>query len=115
MGNAFVSITAHRIEVGDDWVEIKPKLGLKDRGRFASAVYQLGQTARDGEGMGIKLDIGAVAGLYLKLSVVAWSFSDPLTEASMDIIDIDEPIWAAVLKEVQERNPTLMELAAVAG
>ena len=115
MGNAFVSTTAHRIEVDGDWVDIKPKLGLKDRGRFSSAVYLAGQNAKSADGMRLEINLGAIAGIMLKLAVVAWSFDAPIDEEHIDQIDMDDPLWDAVLEAVQEKNPTLMELAAVSG
>jgi len=110
MGSAFVETTSVRIEHDEDWVEIKPKLGLGDRARFSSAVYEIGQQADTDGGVKFGINVGKVARLMLKLSIVRWSFDVAVTEKNVDRIDMDHPLWGKVLGAIQERNPTLMEL-----
>lgn len=111
---AFVSTDTVRVVDGDDWVDIKSKLGAGDRARFTTAIYEMGGQAGT-SGVNMRFNIGQVALVTLRLAIVAWSFPQAVTEANVGLIDMDAPLWAKVLAEINQRNPTLMELTGVGG
>lgn len=113
---AFVGTDVVRVVDGDDWVDIKSKLGAGDRARFATAIYEMGAgVGRAAEGASIRFNLGQVGLVMLRLAITAWSFPQAVSEAAIGQIDMDAPIWAKVLAEINQRNPTLMELTGVAG
>ena len=105
MSRGFVDTTAVRITVDEDWVEIKPKLGLGDRAQFSDAIYRMG-VDKGANGLGMKVAIGETARVMLRLAVVNWCWPEAVTEEQIDRIDMDAPIWAEVLKQIGERNPS---------
>ena len=116
---AFVGTDVVRITDGDEWVEIKSKLGAGDRARFSSAIYEMaagvGQTDEATRSASLRFNLGQVALVTLRLAITSWSYPQKVSEAAIEQIDMDEPIWGKVLDEINTRNPTLMELTALGG
>lgn len=115
----FVSKTPARIEVAErpgEWIEIKGKMSVGDRGRLTDMIMRVSQGA-DGQA-----DIDMHAGQYiqamLEAGIVNWLLLDdsgqpvPFRRELIAELDPDDPLVDKVLSEITTRNPGLGGRAA---
>lgn len=120
MGN-FVSKEPIKVEVEgqpDEWVMIKPKMSVGDRGTLSDRIMTV--NASKGE-----TDVDVKAGQYLlamlEVNIVDWHLLDdagqpvPFKKDMIAGLDPDAPLIDAVLGEIAERNPTLSGASATTG
>lgn len=96
-----------RIELPEngEWVEVKPRLSLKDRQRVTSATLRMKGTPQKG-GMRLgdsEIDLGAATTETLLVAIKRWSFEEPVTRdniLTLDAASVD--VVAARLEELYE-------------
>jgi len=118
MGNYFVSTYGVRItdDDGEHWIEIKEALSLADRGRYTDAIMGVG--ADMGGNASMQFNLGQVNQVLLECAIMNWNLPDPdtgkvlkVSPASIARINWEQPFFRKVMKEIQERNPTLSDLS----
>jgi len=123
MTNLFVSTHSERItdETGELWVDIKPQLTLRDRGRYTDAIMGVGADLA-GKGAAMDFRLGQVTLTLLECAIVDWNWTDPDTEKVLKVtprnigrINWEHPFPRKVLEAIQERNPTLSDLSGSSG
>jgi hypothetical protein len=101
-----------------EWVSIKPKMSVGDRGTLSDRIMHV-STA------GGTTDVDVKAGQYLlamlEVNIVDWRLLDdagqpvPFKKDMIAGLDPDSPLIDAVLGEIAKRNPTLSGASATTG
>lgn len=112
--SVFVSKAPVRVSVDerpDEWIEIKAKLSVADRGRLTDTIMSVNT------GSGGQADVQMHAGQYLAAMLVAgiadWRLLDdagqpvPFRRELIAELDPDDALVDKALSEITARNPTL--------
>jgi hypothetical protein len=110
----FVSKTPVRVEVDErpgEWIEIKPKMSVGDRGRLTDAIMRVSQGG--GGEAAIDMKAGQYIGAMLEAGIVNWLLLDeggqtvPFKRELIAELDPDDPLVDKALLEITQRNPGL--------
>lgn len=116
---AFVGRAPVRVAVDerpDEWIEIKAKLSVGDRGRLTDAIMSVSMiTGKDGKEdvADVAMHAGQYQAALLKAGVVGWRLKGedgefvPFDRELIAELDPDDALVDKVLGELAARNPTL--------
>lgn len=107
---AFVSKQPVKVAIPDrpeEWIEIRAKLSVGDRGRLMDALLSVGQDSS------VEMHAGRYLAAMLEAGVCGWHLLDgdgqavPFRHDLVKDLDPDDPLVDKALAEIVARNPTL--------
>ena len=118
---SFVSKEPFRVTVEDrpdEWVAIKPKMSVGDRGTLSDAIMTVSTAGKE---TNVSVKAGQYLAAMLRVNVVDWRILGddgqpvPFKRELIADLDPDDTLIDAVLGEIARRNPTLTETPAKGG
>ena len=100
-----------QLEGSEEWIAIKPKLSVVERGQLMDAIMETGPGKFDQESVDFRFYVGRLNAFLLKLAIVDWHLLDeqgqpvPFSKGRIDDLDQDDPLVDSVLGEIAARNP----------
>ena len=102
----------------DEWVAIKPKMSIGDRGTLSDAIMMVSATGKE---TNVNVKAGQYLAAMLRVNIVDWRFLGedgqpvPFKRELIADLDPDDTLIDAVLGEITRRNPTLAATPATSG
>ena len=123
--SSFVSKEPVRVTVEDrpdEWVAIKPKMSVGDRGTLNDAIMTVSAgMGKDDKDTKVNVQAGQYLAAMLRVNIVDWRLLGddgqpvPFKRELIADLDPDDTLIDATLGEIARRNPTLRETHAKSG
>ncbi len=102
----------------DEWVAIKPKMSVGDRGTLSDAIMVVSATGKE---TNVNVKAGQYLAAMLRVNIMDWRILGddgqpvPFKRELIADLDPDDTLIDAALGEIARRNPTLTETPAKSG